>query len=213
MSWDFKRLEVKENERRRKHLYLVVLVALTAAFLMVGGCSLTERLGSSSKETRTPVVEDGILDLEGDDIAVPEEKEEAAKVTLYFKNQDECCLVPVTQDVPKVTGIAKATLDALFQGKADGELKPALPEGAKVKELNIKPDGTCVIDLNREATKIPGDDPKDEALAVYAIVNTLTEFPTVQKVQILVEGQICKTFAGHIPVDMPLLRDMSFVKS
>ena len=137
MSWDFKQMEVKENERRRRHLYLIVLMVLTAAFLMVGGCSLTERLGTSSKEARTPAIEDGILDLEGDDVVVPEEKE-SAKVTLYFKNQENHCLVPVTQDVPKVTGIAKVTLDALFQGKAEGELKSALPAGAEVKELNIK---------------------------------------------------------------------------
>jgi hypothetical protein len=37
MSWDFKRLEVQENERRRKYLYFIVLTVLTAAFLMVGG--------------------------------------------------------------------------------------------------------------------------------------------------------------------------------
>jgi predicted small integral membrane protein len=48
MSWDFKRLEVQENERRRKYLYFIVLTVLTAAFLMVGGCGLTEKLGSSS---------------------------------------------------------------------------------------------------------------------------------------------------------------------
>jgi hypothetical protein len=35
MSWDFKRLEVQENERRRKYLYFIVLTVLTAAFLMV----------------------------------------------------------------------------------------------------------------------------------------------------------------------------------
>ncbi|CEO87879.1 GerMN domain-containing protein [Syntrophaceticus schinkii] len=212
MAWDFKRMEEKENERRRGHLHFVLMVVLTVAFLVVGGCSLTERMGTSSKEARTPELEDDILGLEGED-AVFSEEAEGTKVTLYFKNQEENCLVPVTQDVPKVTGIAKATLEALFQGKEEGDLKPALPKGAEVKDLNIKTDGTCVVDLNREATKISGSDPKDEALAVYSIVNTLTEFPTVQKVQILVEGQIIKTFAGHIPVDMPLLRDMSFVKS
>ncbi|HHV33975.1 MAG TPA: GerMN domain-containing protein [Syntrophomonadaceae bacterium] len=212
MAWDFKQMEEKENERRRGHLHFVLMMVLIAAFLVVGGCSLTERLGQSSKDARTPVVDDDILGLEGDDVAVPDEKE-VAEVTLYLKNQENRCLVPVTQDVPKVTGIARATLDALLQGEAEGDLKPALPEEAEVKDLNIKTDGTCVVDLNREATKIPGDDPKDEALAVYSIVNTLTEFPTVQKVQILVEGQISKTFAGHIPVDAPLMRDLSFVKS
>jgi spore germination protein GerM len=212
MSWDFKRLEVKECERRRSHLYLVVLLVLTAAFLLAGGCGLSEKLGSSSKENKTPLVEDDVLDLEDDDADAVSEVKEMAKVTLYFKNQ-ESSLVPVTQEVPKVTGIAKEALAALFQGKTEGDLQSALPEGAEVKELNIKPDGTCVVDVNQEATKITGNNPKDEALAVYAIVNTLTEFSTVQKVQILVEGQISKTFAGHIPIDTPLLRNMSYVNN
>jgi germination protein M len=111
MAWDFKRMEEKENERRRGHLHFVLMVVLTVAFLVVGGCSLTERMGTSSKEARTPELEDDILGLEGED-AVFSEEAEGTKVTLYFKNQEENCLVPVTQDVPKVTGIAKATLEA-----------------------------------------------------------------------------------------------------
>jgi spore germination protein GerM len=211
MSWDFERLEVQENERRRKYLNVIALMVLTAAFLLVGGCSLTERLGSSSKKTPTPAVEDGILEFESEEAAVPE-KQETVQVTLYYKDAENSCLVPVTQDVPKVTGIAKTALEALLQGEAEGEFLSALPEGAEVRELNIKPDGTCVVDLNKEAAQIAENAPKDEALAVYAIVNTLTEFSTVQKVQILVDGQINKTFAGHIPVDVPLQRDLSFVK-
>jgi len=123
------------------------------------------------------------------------------------------CLVPVTREIPKVTGIARATLEALFESKEEGNLRSPFPAGAKVKDLNIKPDGTCVIDLNLDATKLPEDDPKEEALAVYSIVNTLTEFSTVQKVQIMVEGQVNKTFAGHIPVDLPLMRNLSYVAS
>ncbi len=210
MSWDFKLLEEKENERRGRNFYLLVLAVLTAAFLLVGGCSLTERLGAN-KQAKTPGIEDGLPDLGDEDVVLPPEQE-MTKVTLYFKDQETRCLVPVTQEIPKVTGIARATLDALLQGKAEGDLKPALPAGAEVKDLNVKPDGTCVVDLNLDATKITGGDPKDEALAVYAIVNTLTEFSTVQKVQILVDGKANKTFAGHIPVDMPLLRNLTFVK-
>ncbi|HBI26637.1 MAG TPA: hypothetical protein DDY25_02755, partial [Peptococcaceae bacterium] len=117
MSWDFERLEVQENERRRKYLNVIALMVLTAAFLLVGGCSLTERLGSSSKKTPTPAVEDGILEFESEEAAVPE-KQETVQVTLYYKDAENSCLVPVTQDVPKVTGIAKTALEALLQGEA-----------------------------------------------------------------------------------------------
>lgn len=146
------------------------------------------------------------------DVTVPPEQE-MVKVVLYFLDADGRYLVAEAREIPKVEGIARAALDALCEGETEGELSSALPPGAEVLDLNIKPDGSCVVDLNLEATKIPGDDPRAEALAVYSVVNTLTEFPTVKSVQILVEGQNRKTFAKHIPVDTPLLRNLSFVKS
>lgn len=209
MSWNFRQLQEKENERRRNHLYFLTIVVLVAAFMLLGGCSLAEKLRSN--EPRTPAVEDE-LDFQDDEVAVPEEQE-MSKVTLYLKDQEKDCLVPVIREIPKVTGIARAALQAMFESEEEENLKSPLPAEAEVKELNIKPDGTCVVDLNLDATKFPEEDPKDEALAVYAIVNTLTEFPSVQKVQILVEGQVVKTFAGHIPVDMPLMRNLSYVAS
>lgn len=209
MPWNFDQLQKKEKDQGWNHLYVPVLVVLVSAFLLMGGCSLAEKLGS--EENRTPTIEDE-LNFQEDEVAAPEEQE-MTKVIIYLKDEEKNCLVPVTREIPKVTGIAKATLEALFESKEEGNLKSPFPAGAKVKELNIKPDGTCVVDLNLDATKLPEDDPKVEALAVYSIVNTLTEFSTVKKVQIIVEGQVNKTFAGHIPVDLPLMRNLSYVAS
>lgn len=208
MSWNFHQLQEKEKEQRRNHLYILVLAILVSALLLMGGCSLAEKLGS--EEDRTPTIEDE-LNFQEDEVAAPEQ--EMTKVTIYLKDQEKNCLVPVTREIPKVTGIARATLEALFESKEEGNLRSPLPVATKVKDLNIKPDGTCVVDLNLDATKLPEDDPKEEALAVYSIVNTLTEFSTVQKVQIIVEGQVNKTFSGHIPVDLPLMRNLSYVAS
>ncbi|MFY9140787.1 MAG: GerMN domain-containing protein [Thermacetogeniaceae bacterium] len=209
MSWNFRQLREKEKECSRNRLYVLILLVLVSAFLLMGGCTLAERFGS--KENRTPTIEDE-LNFQEEEVAVPEEQE-MAKVTFYLKDQEKNCLVPVTREIPKVTGIARATLEAMFESKEEGNLRSPFPAGAEVKDLNIKPDGTCVVDLNLDATKLPEGDPKEEALAVYAIVNTLTEFSTVQKVQIMVEGQVNKTFAGHIPVDLPLMRNLSYVAS
>ena len=209
MSWNFRQLQKKENDQRRNHLYVLVLVVLVSAFLLMGGCSLAEKLGS--QENRTPTIEDE-LNFQEDEVVAPEEQE-MTKVTFYLKDKEKNCLVPVTREIPKVTGIARATLEAMFESKEEGNLRSPFPVGAEVKDLNIKPDGTCVVDLNLDATKLQEEDPKEEALAVYAIVNTLTEFSTVEKVQIIVEGQVTKTFAGHIPVDLPLMRILSYVTS
>ncbi|MEW6400002.1 MAG: GerMN domain-containing protein [Bacillota bacterium] len=51
-----------------------------------------------------------------------------------------------------------------------------------------------------------------EALAVAAIVNTLTEFPDIRQVQILVEGRKVESLAGHADVSRPLTRNERLIK-
>jgi germination protein M len=210
MAWDFKRLEEENVEEYRRHLYYLILAVLVFALLVMGGCSMKERWGSGKQDQMQ--VQENLEDLLSEEVAIPPQQE-MAKVTLYFKDSEGRYLLPKTREVPKVTGIARAALEALCAGETEGDCSPVLPPGSEVLDLNIKPDGICVVDLNLAATKISENDPRAEALAVYAIVNTLTEFPTVQSVQILVEGQNRKTFAEHIPVDTPLLRNLSFVKT
>ena len=45
-----------------------------------------------------------------------------------------------------------------------------------------------------------------EAYLVEAIVNTLTEFPEIESVQILVEGEAVESIGGHIYIRNPLRR-------
>ncbi len=208
--WDFNRLREQEKQHRALRLRLLLLAIMVGALLVFGGCSLSERL-QSLKGSRAQV-QPGDLPEMADDLESTADLQEMTKVVLYFKDGDGRWLVPERQEIPKVTGIGRAALEALCRGPVSRDLKPSLPAGTEVRGVNVKPDGTCVVDLNQAATKIPAQNSKAEALAVSAIVNTLTEFPTVKKVQILIEGQIRETLAGHIPIDVPLPRNMAFVK-
>lgn len=188
---------------------LFLLTGLIFALFVVGGCGLLDRIQGLKRDSQLIYSENS---LPPEDSSSVLQREEKVKVTLYFKDKEGRFLVPQVQEITKVPGIGRAALDALCEGPVDADLLPSLPDGAKVRDLNIRPDGTCIVDLNLAATKISDQDPKTEALAVYAVVNTLTEFPTVKSVQILIEGQVQKTLAGHIPIDEPLLRNLTFVK-
>ncbi|NPV28934.1 MAG: GerMN domain-containing protein [Firmicutes bacterium] len=209
---NFEQLREEERRSARLRLGFLVLAGLLFALLATGGCDLAERL-RGMKQGRAPAQSESLPDLLPEDLGAPPEGPEKTKVTLYFTDQAGRYLIRETREVVKVPGIARAALEALCAGPAGKDLRPSLPAGTEVRDLNIRPDGLCIVDLNRAATKIPGQDPKAEALAVYAVVNTLTEFPTVARVRILVEGQLRKTLAGHIPVDEPLLRNLTFVKN
>ena len=55
-------------------------------------------------------------------------------------------------------------------------LKSALPPGTRLLDINITPEGTCIVDFSSHI-EVSGS--KAEALAVFSIVNTLSQFPTV----------------------------------
>ena len=73
--------------------------------------------------------------------------------------------------------------------------------------MNIKDDGTCIVDFSKELTENHSGGVLGEELTVYSIVNTLTQFPSVQEVQIRVDGQEINTIAGHIDVSQAMARN------
>jgi spore germination protein GerM len=46
---------------------------------------------------------------------------------------------------------------------------------------------------------------------VYSVVNTLTALPTIEKVQLLVEGKHISSLGGHLDVSGPLAFDGELV--
>ena len=46
-----------------------------------------------------------------------------------------------------------------------------------------------------------------ESLLLDSIVYTLTEFDTIDQVQILVEGKVIESIGGHVLSNRPLRRD------
>ncbi|MGD0153801.1 MAG: GerMN domain-containing protein [Thermacetogeniaceae bacterium] len=208
--WNFQKLKEEERERGLFRLRLVFLVIMVAVLLTMGGCSLTEKL--QALQGKPSAQSNNLPDLSIGGMSNVPPQVEKAKVTVYFKDKEGRFLVPSTLEVDKVAGIAKAAMDALTRGPAQGvDVVASIPVDVQARDINVKTDGTCVVDLAGPAAKDKLT-AKEEALAVYAVVDTLTEFHNVKRVQILVDGQKKPTLAGHIPIDEPLLRNLTFVK-
>jgi germination protein M len=113
------------------------------------------------------------------------------KTVFYFVNEHNL-LVPVTRDIPWVEGIGRATLEGLVDSYelrselADKGLKPSLPEGTLVLGMTIR-DGLAKVDFNANFLQSP--DKAAEQNAINSVVYTLTEFPSIDQVQILVDGK------------------------
>ena len=80
---------------------------------------------------------------------------------------------------------------------------------AKVKLLSVDVDnkGLAKVNLSREILSLKGNSSLFEMLVIGSIVNTLTEFPEVKEVQILVEGKIIETLTGHLDLSEPVKRN------
>ena len=96
-------------------------------------------------------------------------------------------------------------------GPKNTELWAVIPQATKVKSVIVK-DRTAYADFSEEIVKSGFGGSSREVLAVGAIVNTLTEFPEVERVQILVEGKKVNTLFCHVDISEPLGRSVAIIK-
>lgn len=116
--------------------------------------------------------------------------------TVYMLT-DEGYILPVTMQIPWEDGIAKACLSRLIstpENHAEMQklgLQAPIPYGTVI-ELNIE-DSLATVNLRNMP---PIDSAERERALFVAIVNTLTEFPSVEKVTVLINGNAADTPNG-----------------
>lgn len=193
----------------KKIICLGTLVLLL--FCCTSGCWLNEDTGLKSWEdwVKVPVKDtdksspsnkEGQKDPTLEDLVT-----ETITVDLYFARSNGSGLEAEKREIAKEEGIGRKTVEELLAGPRNPDLKPALPEGTKLLDINVKPDGLCIVDFNHKIKAVKSAEA--EILAVYSVVNTLTQFPTVERVSFMVEGNPVETLAGHVDLSHPLEAD------
>lgn len=139
------------------------------------------------------------------------ESVEMIKQTIYFFDYTGD-VVPLTLDIPKVEWIGKEVLQYMtVGGPAEGLLpdgfRPVLPEGTTFS-LNVKADEKlAIIDFSKEFLNYEAESPVDEKKILDAIIWSMTEFPTVEKVELRVNGYPLESMPQwDTPVVEPLSR-------
>lgn len=101
--------------------------------------------------------------------------------------------------------LLKSAIEELLKGPADEARIRTLPEAVLVRAVFTK-DQTVWVDLGGGIQDEHPGGAWTEVLAVYSIVNTLTEnFTDITEVQILINGRESETFAGHVDISKPLV--------
>lgn len=146
-------------------------------------------------------------------------------VTLYFASleDDQAYLVKETREVKEPEGnIYKATVEELIKGPTSQDLYPTVPPDSVVNSVKLS-NGLAIVDFNLRIITNYEDIPHSsttETLAIYSIVNTLTEFEEIETVKITIEGKdsgeaggvYIEDFWGHIGIYENFYRNTEIIK-
>lgn len=132
-------------------------------------------------------------------------------VTIYARDE-RGMLAPIAIEVEKTMEPAKLALEYMVEGgpaagKIPAGFSSVLPKGTVVKGINIvKDQKLAIVDFSKEFTDY---NIQDERKMLEAITWTLTGFPSVDQVQLRVEGTALKEMPHDgTPLDGALTRAM-----
>jgi spore germination protein GerM len=186
----------------------VAAAAMMASLLLLtAGCEETGKPGTSSKPSAA--TENPAPKLNTPVPTAPAVSGQT-EVKLYFPNEAGDSLGSVKVSVPvedKYTAAAKE----LVAGTKEPGLTAIFPKGVKV--LGVKVEGNlATVDFSKELTHKFVGGSTGEQMLVSALVNTMTEFPEIERVLITVEGERIETIAGHLDTSEPFARPTGLVQ-
>jgi hypothetical protein len=146
----------------------------------------------------------------------PSEDPEAVRkisVKLFFEGDDRPGLVIEERTVGLSQDLAtqiRSVVEELIRGSTQSLVAPLDP-ATKVLSVFVTARGVAYVDLSKEAARGAGGS-EDELLTVYAVVNSITaNFPSVRRVQILIDDHAAETLSGHVDLSRPLPPDMTLL--
>ena len=102
-------------------------------------------------------------------------------------------------------------MESLMEGTKEKGQTAIIPKQAKLKSVKVKGD-TAYVDFTQALVKNFVGGSTGEEMLVGSVVDTLTEFPEIKKVQILVEGNKVESLSGHLDLTTPLSRMGNLIK-
>lgn len=176
VKWKFTRADVER-------MLILVSAALVVALALRGDETAMSRYEQSQLAQNTAVSSTV-------QTAAQTKQQDMQNVTVYYQD-GQGYLVPVTTQVAKTDGIAKAALSRLVESPendlaaAKMGLKTVVPEGMTF-DLDIA-GGRARVDLGKAALSCKNAE--SESLMVSAVAQTLTSFSSVKEVSFLFDGQ------------------------
>lgn len=185
---------------------ILVIVLAVLCTVVLAGCDEQKKTESGSSATAvSSSTASGSSKSAGQEAAVTD-------ISVYYPDVNATGLVAVTKNV-KVKGQDKykAAVEALLAGTDDKRLTTVFPKKTKLLKVAVS-GSTARVDFDKNLTAGFVGGSTGEEMLVGSLVNTLTEFPEIKKVQILVEGKEIDSLSGHLDLSKPVSRMSELIK-
>lgn len=135
-----------------------------------------------------------------------------AKITLFFANKSGKKLVEsnITVNYNGTIPMEQLIVEQLIAGPLSDTKYPTIPAGTKLVKVTVK-EGICYVDFNDKfLDKIDGI---TDEVAIYSVVNSLVEMPTINKVQFKINGELQKIYGESTNFDGMFERNLDVVET
>lgn len=149
---------------------------------------------------------DSFLDSRGENLS----NYEQVVLDIYYANAEGTGLVMTEREttISRTYSRERQVVTALLEGPENGSYLKTLPAGTSLISVSVK-NNICYV--NFSSGFLTGDLAVTPHVAIYSLVNSLTELSTISKVQIMVEGESSKKFCETIPLDVAFERNLDYV--
>lgn len=141
--------------------------------------------------------------------------EEAQILNIHFALRGSDKLVVEPRRVRKQNMLseqANQILLTLFEGAHEQKVMyQAMPAGTQVRAVFFE-SGTFIVDLSKEFLKVNSSGMSEATLAVYSIVNSLTELDPMAKVRFLIDGTEPQARTGYLDLSQVFSRFSTLTK-
>lgn len=133
-------------------------------------------------------------------------------VTLYFADDEKSGLIQEQRTITLnfTDKLQEAVIRELISGpQEDGHVK-LIPDGTQVQSVWIK-DAVCYVDLNADFQNHFLGSSKEEELVIYSIVNSLSELPGIEYIQLLIDGERRDLYYLNVSINTVLTKNEDLI--
>ncbi|NLI93412.1 MAG: GerMN domain-containing protein [Peptococcaceae bacterium] len=194
---------------QKTRLFITCILCIAAIMMLVGCNILNDLIKDGGGNGPLGNLLNKTTDKNKDGSAVPvisNSTQGENQIKLYFSDKSGKKLVEVNRTIPKTLSLARETVHQWLVGPSGStDSYPVVSPQTTFRDISIK-NGIATVDLSKEFLQPYSNVAAETTL--YGLVNTVSQFSSVQLVKIRVEGQEIKTFRGINLSDLRFRNDL-----